>query len=272
MPEMPQSPVNECQSAAEIEPAALIAWPARERVVLDGWVLRFTDGYTHRGNSVATYAFGGRDLENAIDRAEFEYRVRDLPPMFQIAAQVAPAALADALLARGYQVISPTYVRVTSPERVLTRIPDSGDVAVETNVSDDFSRLVFTGARKGVESQERLTALEGDRRERLDILGRVEAPLACVTAFEHGTAVACGMGVNVGGRIGINLMRTDVEHRRKGHAQRVLSAIARWAEAQRAGTLYLGVEMANTPAIALYERAGFEPAYSYRYYAKGRDS
>jgi ribosomal protein S18 acetylase RimI-like enzyme len=80
------------------------------------------------------------------------------------------------------------------------------------------------------------------------------------------------MGVNVEGKVGVNLMRTDAASRRQGHAQRVLSAIARWAQQQRAETLYLGVEMANTPAVTLYERAGFEPAYSYRYYAKGRHS
>jgi GNAT superfamily N-acetyltransferase len=261
MPEMPQSPVNECQSAAAIEPAALIAWPARERIARDGWVLRFSDGYTHRGNSVATFEFSGRDLETAIDRVEREYRARDLPPMFQVAAHVEPAALSEALLARDYEMISPTFVRVTTPAKAIARLPDAGDVTASASANGEFAQLVLTGSRS-----------EGDGRERLDILARISVPVICITAFERGKAVSCGMGVNVDGKVGVNLMRTDAAHRRKSHAQRVLSAIARWAEQQRAGTLYLGVEMANTPAVTLYERAGFEPAYSYRYYAKRRHS
>ncbi len=261
MHRMPQSPVKECQSAAEIEPAALIAWPARARVDLDGWVLRFTDGYTHRGNSVATLSFAGRSLEGAIERVEREYRARGLPPMFQLAAHVRPEVLAEALGARGYEMISPTFVRRTTPSHVLACLPAVGNVGCETRASDAFAKLVLAGSRS-----------EADGRERLDILGRIEAPVLCVTAFENGKAVSCGMGVNVGGKVGINLMRTDVAHRRKGHAQRVLSAIALWAREMNADMLYLGVEMANTPAVALYAGAGFEPAYSYRYYAKGRHS
>lgn len=261
MPEMPQDPVNGCQSAAVIEPAALLAWPARERIVLDGWVLRFTDGFTHRGNSVATFEFIGSDLETAIDRVECEYRTRNLAPMLQVATHVEPATLADVLVARGYEMISPTFVRATTPETAVARLPDAGDVTVGAKASGDFTQLVLRGSRS-----------EGDGHERLDILARISVPVTCVTAFSQGKAVACGMGVNVDGRVGVNLMRTDAAHRREGHAQRVLCAIARWAREQHADTLYLGVEMANAPAVALYERAGFEPAYSYRYYAKGRDS
>jgi len=261
MPEMPQDPVKECRSAALLEPAALIAWPARERIALDGWVMRFSDGFTHRGNSVATSEFNGSNLKAAIARVEHEYRARDLAPMFQVAAHVAPPALAETLIALGYEVISPTFVRVTKPERACGLLPEPGDVAVEQRASESFAQLVLSGSRS-----------EGDGRERLDILSRIAAPVTCVTAFANGRAVSCGMGVNVDGKVGVNLMRTDAAFRRQGHAQRVLSAIARWAQQQRADTMYLGVEMANTQAVMLYERAGFEPAYSYRYFAKGRHS
>jgi ribosomal protein S18 acetylase RimI-like enzyme len=63
-------------------------------------------------------------------------------------------------------------------------------------------------------------------------------------------------------------MRTDVEFRRQGHAQRVLAAMAQWAASQDARRVYLAVEQSNAPALALYAQASFEPAYSYRYYRK----
>lgn len=260
MPESPQNPVNECQSAAAIEPSSLLAWPAREMRVLDGWVLRFTDGFTHRANAVATFEFHGGDTGAAIDIAERAYRDRGLAPMFQIATQVAPATLAEILKARGYRAVSPSLVLVTEPARVLKQVPEAGDVACDDHASEGFARLVLRGSTS-----------EDDGRERLDILSRIAAPVVCVTAYDRGELVACGMGVNVDGKVGVNLMRTDPAHRRRGHARRVLSAIARWAADQRAGTLYLSVDEANAPAIALYGRAGFERAYSYRYFRKGTD-
>ncbi|MFN2156932.1 MAG: hypothetical protein ACK2UX_16980, partial [Anaerolineae bacterium] len=38
--------------AEQIEAASLDAWPALEQIAYDGWILRFSDGYTKRANSV----------------------------------------------------------------------------------------------------------------------------------------------------------------------------------------------------------------------------
>ena len=52
---------------AALEDVCERAWPPRERVELDGAVLRFTDGFTRRANS-ARVDGGGDDLERP-DRA-----------------------------------------------------------------------------------------------------------------------------------------------------------------------------------------------------------
>jgi GNAT superfamily N-acetyltransferase len=257
MTKIVQKPVNACALAEEIEPYAVASWPARQTQLLNGWLLRFTNGFTHRGNSVATLQFAGTNVGAAIDDVEREYRRRSLPPMFQVASAVAPTRLADVLSTRGYEVVTPTFVRAATPAEMLVRLPEAVDVAIAPEPGVEFSSLVIEGSRS-----------EGDGAERMEILSRVTAERACVTAFANGRAVACGTATLVGGHVGINLMRTTVAQRRRGYAQRILAAIARWAHDKDAVRVYLGVEMANSTALALYVRAGFAPAYAYRYYRK----
>jgi len=128
---------------------------------------------------------------------------------------------------------------------------------VQTQTNAGFDALVISGSHS-----------PEDGRERLDVLARLTVPHVRVTILVQSVAVACGMGAAADGRVGINLMRTHVDFRRRGHARQVLRAIAEWAAARGAGQLFLSVEEANAPARALYEGAGFARAYSYRYYRK----
>lgn len=45
--------------ARAVEPHAESAWPARETLRLDGWLLRFGEGYSSRLNSVSALAYCG---------------------------------------------------------------------------------------------------------------------------------------------------------------------------------------------------------------------
>src|SRR5258708_3790742 len=250
-----QKPVNACALATEIESHAVAAWPARETQPLDGWLLRFTNGFTHRGNSVATLQFSGADVEAAVDTVESEYRQRRLPPMFQVASAVEPANLSDILSARGYDAITPTFVRMAAPSEIPTRLPEPTDVTAARPPNAEFAALVAEGSRS-----------EADAAERMEILARVRAERACVIAWADGKVVACGTATLTNDHVGINMMRTTLAQRQRGHAQRVLAAIARWAQDRGAARVYLGVEQPNAPAVALYARAGFVPAYSYRHF------
>jgi RimJ/RimL family protein N-acetyltransferase len=219
-----------------------------------GWLLRFTDGYSHRGNSVATHRFNQEACEDAIAIVESEYRARHLRPMFQISPVSQPADLERILRQRGYRTITPTLTCVASTIAARASLPEPREVIASGEPDDDFAALILAGSRS-----------EEDGRERLQILSFIELPHVCITAYDKGTPVACGTGTLTAGWVGINLMRTDATHRRNGHAERVLSALTRWAEGKGVSRLYLNVEEGNAAARALYAKAGFETAYEYRY-------
>ena len=81
-----------------------------------------------------------------------------------------------------------------------------------------------------------------------------------------GEAAATGLTVLTEGWAAIFLMRTHPAHRRQGLARDILAALLGWAHGEGATHAYLQVEAANAPAIALYEVAAFETAYSYSYW------
>ena len=67
------------------------------------------------------------------------------------------------------------------------------------------------------------------------------------------------------GWAGLFCMRTAPRFRRRGAARAILRAAAEAAATLGGWQIYLQVEVANQPAIALYTAAGFAPAYGYHY-------
>jgi GNAT superfamily N-acetyltransferase len=68
-----------------------------------------------------------------------------------------------------------------------------------------------------------------------------------------------------GGWAGVFAMATRPALRGRGIATAILTAGATWAAEHHAHRLYLQVEADNRPALTLYDRAGFTPAYGYHY-------
>ena len=82
---------------------AFRTWPAATMERLDGWILRFNDGVTHRANSVFTVDFPeGSDAAAAIAAAEAFFAAHGQPPCFMISPASIPRDLDRRLAARGY--------------------------------------------------------------------------------------------------------------------------------------------------------------------------
>lgn len=244
-----QHSVNEL--ALEVEPFAEAAWPARETARLNGWLLRFSDGYSSRCNSVSTLSFKG-SLPRAIKTVEAEYRDRRLLPQFQISPASQPAELEEILLAHGYRHKTPTVVMVAAAPTLAGSI-DPGHILDAPN--SDFVALTLEGSHSAA-----------DGLERLETLARVASPKAFVVVRSEGRTVACGASVVTGDWASVYVMRTAAGHRRKGHGRSVLAGIARWALSQNASRLYLQVDETNSAGRALYARTGFQDGYHCLHY------
>ena len=94
-----------------LEELSLIALPALQTVLVDGWVVRFAAGYTRRANSVNPLYPARRELVDSVAACETLFDQQGLRRVFKLTPAAEPAGLDDFLAARGYAREAATSVR-----------------------------------------------------------------------------------------------------------------------------------------------------------------
>ena len=91
-----------------------------------------------------------------------------------------------------------------------------------------------------------------------------------LVALVGGETIGCaGLRRHADGVVEVKRMFVRVEHRRRGHARRMLTALEAWARDRGATRVVLETGVAQPEAIALYESAGYQPTDGFGHY---RDS
>jgi N-acetylglutamate synthase len=238
-----------------LQERAARALPAEYVEEAGGWWLRHAPNCSWWVGTVLPHGDDAPpgELERRIAGAEAFYAARGTVARFQISPGACPERL-DALLAeRGYRRQSPVSLRVADTAEVLER---TGPYAPVVRVDDHPSRAWFAvwHAVNG----------GGGRSER-DLLARVPRPSAYACAVAGEQVVAVGRAVADDGWTGVFGMATLPRARGGGAARGVLAALACWAGTRGTRRMYLQVEGGNTPALRLYERAGFRERCGYHY-------
>jgi ribosomal protein S18 acetylase RimI-like enzyme len=83
--------------------------------------------------------------------------------------------------------------------------------------------------------------------------------------LDDGHVLACGQHAREGALVGVYDVFTAPEARNQGLAGLLCERLLASAASDGATVGYLQVDAANQPAIAVYRRLGFAPAYAYHY-------
>lgn len=232
----------------EVESAAYRSWPAGEVIDHDGWQLRYSDGFSRRGNSVypacpSTLAYGAK-LSWCADW----YRQRGL----QLVVRQTPATepgLDEVLADLGYGFEGRTNVMIASLDETVADEPL--DQAPTSGWSTAMAGLWEIG-------QDRVAGWRA-------IIERIDLPAAYGIETRDGAAIAAGLAVVDGDLLGLFEIIVAPGHRRQGIGRAFTRSLMGWGRDQGATRAYLQVVAENAAAISMYEQLGFEKAYSYWY-------
>ncbi|WP_051250761.1 GNAT family N-acetyltransferase [Paenibacillus harenae] len=236
-----------------LEEMSLNGWPALQTIVYDGWLLRFSEGYTKRSNSVSPIYGHTIKLTDKIEACERLYKARGIRPVFKMTPFVKPAELDGELTARGYGRIDHTFVKTVHLDQV--QLPAHSGIQLEHDLTEEWL-AALSGLYGLSEGQREVT------RKMME-----QSPLAKCFAIlrEEGVPVACGIAVIEDGWIGLYDIVTSANHRNRGFGEQLILHVLDWGKRQGAKHGYLLVVKENAPANRLYEKIGFVHQYDYWY-------
>jgi GNAT superfamily N-acetyltransferase len=233
-----------------VEETCLNAWPALREVLLDEWVVRFSEGLTRRANS-ANPLRSVSDVDLRVSEAL--YRRLGLPTIFRVLSLIDPA-IDERLTEAGYAREGESCVLYAPIEDVeAARDPD---VKLLDEPTDEWFAA--------------MAALQNQSSKQAAIYRRFVGQLAIPAAFaalsDRGNTVASAYGALHNGLLCYESVITDGRWRRQGWGRRIVSALAAWARDQGAVGACLEVEARNAPARALYDAIGLKrEVYTYHY-------
>jgi ribosomal protein S18 acetylase RimI-like enzyme len=238
-----------------LEAAAFAAWPALETQEAGPWHLRFAHGYTKRANSANASRQVEQISDDEVAAVEAWFAARQQPAIFRLASFCTGPAVDEALAARGY--------RFADLSLVMARPLDAALPATElAQLPDAATWLPVFGAVSGAQGH--------GQAAHLAMLQAIAGPCAWGVLHDAlGEAVACGLAVVHGTRLGLFDIATRADRRGQGLGTRLCQGLLAWGQAQGCDTAYLQVMANNLGAVHLYERLGFRRRYHYWYRTGG---
>ncbi len=237
-----------------LEELSLNAWPSLQTKFYDGWILRFTDGYTKRANSVNPIYESEYALDEKISFCEAQYGAKNLPTVFKLTPESCPEYIDKRLEERGYMRLDETSVRILDLLNAPFREPEK--VVIETRFKDNWINGYFKCSNT-IDEETQLTAKR--------VLDNIAGKVICVSKVIDGQIVGCGFGAIEREYMGIYNIVVDRSFRGNGYGFDLMEGLLGEAKKLGVKTAYLSVVVGNTTAENLYSKIGFSEVYKYWY-------
>jgi len=255
-PAAPGGPDPRRMSAAEVERHALSGWLA-DFEPLGEWTLRAGGGFTGRANSCHAVGDPGVPVALAAERIVAYAARHRIPPM---AMAINGSAEEQALRTLGWvDTYVPTQVLVARLADLLGDRPVPDGVGVTEALGDSWLAAYARSRPQPADPAVARRILDGHPPRAFAGIGSAES------------VVAIGRGHVREAWFGLAAVWVDPEHRRRGLATGIVTALGHWAARQGARYAYVQVDRENEVALTAYQRLGFRLHHTYLYLAPDLD-
>jgi len=237
-----------------IEELSMSAWPALQTHLYDGWVLRLSNGYTKRANSVNLLYDAKIDINTKIKYCEGFYAQVGLPVVFKITSDQNAFAVDERLQELGYIKTDETSVQTLNLSTVKSENHLKSDVNIHLTQEWLDGYIKSSKIEKAIYKDTLKLMLS-------NIVGK------CIFATHRidGKAVGYGYGVMDNGYVGIFDIYVEESFRGNGYGKAVMETLIYSAKQLGANKAYLQVVLGNSAAENLYSKLGFKEKYRYWY-------
>ena len=238
----------------KFEEMSFNAHPALQTQFYDGWLLRFSNGYSNRANSVNMLYPSSIDLETKIDECERRYTAQKLASVYKI-IEGEHTQIDSILQQRGYEIVTPTDLEILDLSTVEFKSYDHAafDKPDEVWIDSWASFEKFS---------------EGTRENAIKVVKNIQNKSLYISLIQEDGCVACASSVLENGYAIIGNVVVDEKHRGKGYGRMLCETLLSCLKKEGVHTAYLQVVQTNTPAVKLYAGLGFKKLYAYWYRVK----
>jgi GNAT superfamily N-acetyltransferase len=228
------------------------SWPGLRWSLVDGWIVRFGNGFTRRANSVLPLYPGTLPLEERIVRCEALQVRAGLPPCFKIFPETEPAGLDGVLDQRGYGKVGPGSTRTLEGlSAAPPRLPEGVRASGSPRPTEAWLACYADGRARG----------PGQVATALGIMEHIVPAWSCVLLETDAGPAACALVAVEEGWAGVSAVAVKAELRGRGLGRCVMAQAHAQAAALGARRAYLTVMDDNPVAGHLYQTLGYRIAY-----------
>lgn len=239
-----------------LEELSMNAWPALQTNLYDGWVIRFTNGYSKRANSINPIYFSNENIYHKITLCEEMFKQKSIMTVFKITPKIFPHNLDSLLDKQGYKIRDITSLQVLELDNINTNIDVNLRVSEELSQEwlEDYFQLNGVGIKNKITIEK--------------MLRNISSKKYFITLVHNNKAIACALGVLEREHLGIFDVIVNEEFRSNGYGEKLIKGLINLGKNNGAKKAYLQVVINNIKAFNLYSKIGFKEAYKYWYRVK----
>jgi len=244
-----------------IEELSMEGWPSLYTFLYDGWIIRLSNGYGNRSNSVNPIYRSKKILEEKFHYCDELFSSYNLPVTYKLIGCEEHDYLEKKLEDMKFNKINETSVQVCDlsekKDEDFKRSHGEG-IIISNRFNESWTEAVIKF--NGIEEKHIATFRK--------ILDNIAGEKIVVQKEINGRVLGCGNGVIGRGYVGIFDVVVEKSWRGKGYGREIVETILFEAKKRGAEKSYLQVMLNNHAALSLYKKLGYKEMYQYWYRKK----